>query len=151
MSQTHHVATGLSTAALGTLLVLVYIAIMALLVWAYRRKRKQMATIHDHPAEVVEMRNALLHWLHDERIVKAMVQTGTATLLELQATLLLVPAMSKAQLAGAVQSLLRLKDVRRVIAVQIMKLNPGAGPKDHANLLKGLTEWANPVPERRRA
>jgi len=122
---------------------IVYTLILVILILAYRRGRRRHV---EAPAEVT-MRNALEDWLHEERIVRIMVQTRTATVAELQVTLLMVPAMDLAQLKSTCEVLLRERMVRRVIAAWMWQRYKA----DHREVLGALATWANPTPQRRTA
>jgi len=122
---------------------IVYTLILVLLILVYRRGRRRYV---EAPAEVT-MRNALEDWLHEERIVRIMVQTRTATVDELQVTLFAVPAMNLAQLKSTCEALLRERMVRRVIAAWMWQRYKA----NQREVLAVLAEWANPVPQRRSA
>lgn len=125
----------------------VYALLLVLLIAAYRRKRRLTAEVHAPPQAVVTMRNALEDWLHEKRIVRVMVQTRTATVAELQVTLLAVPSMSRDQLRSTCEALLRERMVRRVIATWMWQHYRA----DQRQVLAALAEWAKPVPQRRSA
>jgi hypothetical protein len=59
--------------------------------------------------------------------------------------------MKEPLLRSTCESLLRDKDVRRVIALHVVKTDPTLGTSDHAQILKDLAKWANPVQQRRSA
>jgi hypothetical protein len=141
------VAPHQDNAALWAAIALCYLGIMIFLGWAFARRRKQQATVHVVPPEVNTRRVALYEWLQQERIVRAMIQSRTATRSELHVTFLGIPAMSLPQLESTCESLLRDKNVRRVIAAYMVKKYG----MDLGELTKELTAWANPVPERRTA
>ena len=126
---------------------IVYALILALLILVYRRKRHLSAAAHvQSPAEIT-MQRALVDWLQEERIVRVMVQTKTASAAELQVTLLAVPAMAAVQLKSTCEVLLRERMVRRVIAAWMWQRYKA----DQREVLKSLTAWANPTPQRRTA
>jgi len=128
-------------------IAVVYALLLALFILVYRRKRQLAAAVHVHSPAEVTMRNALEDWLHEERIVRVMVQTRTATVAALQVTLLAVPAMDLAQLKSTCEVLLRERMVRRVIAAWMWQRYKA----DQREVLGVLTAWANPTPQRRTA
>lgn len=107
--------------------------------------------VHDDTGKVDEttegMRDGLTEWLQDERIVKAMVETRTATKDELQTTLLALPVMSATQVRSTAKALLRDRNVRRVIAIEFMKAK-GYPKHMHSQVLAGLAEYAQIEPTR---
>ena len=126
----------------------VVILLFSALAWAVARQhqsRDYMAgEVVEGQADVDAMRNALTDWLQEQRIVRAMVTTKTASFPELQVTLLAVPAMRREQLESTCHALLRDKAVRRVIAAYVSHrhgLQVGL-------VLKGLLDWAKPIPMR---
>jgi hypothetical protein len=125
----------------------IYALLLVLLILSYRRKRRLSAEVHAPQGAVVTMRNALEDWLHEERIVRVMVQTRTATVAELQVTLLAVPSMTRTQLCSTCEALLRERMVRRVIAAWMWQRYRA----DQRRVLAALAEWAKPVPQRRSA
>lgn len=163
-------------------LLLGWVAVLAGVVVAqiriHKRKRHQVAeAIYDEPEEALVLRRALTEWLHAEKVYKAMLRQGTIAALQaaplfrqellragiterdlLQATLLLLPAMSLTQLRSTAAILLRDKDVRRVIAVHVLNTHykrPGVTETvlraQHAEILRELLKWADPEPQRRSA
>lgn len=135
----------LTPVARDALFAIAILALFALLLFVQvkliQRARTHHGDIHELPGEdLEEMRNALGEWLRDARIVAAMVTTKTATRDDLQKTLLLLPMMGGFQIKSTMKSLLRVRDVRRVIALQFMRLH--AIPKeDHWKVIKSLAKW----------
>jgi hypothetical protein len=126
-------------------LLLIVGLMMALQVFVARRAWSYKEDIHDLAPDPNAMRLALEDWLQQPRIVKAMLDTGTASREELQATLLTVPAMSEVQLRSTCKSLLRVRAVRAVIAVYVIKTQH-IPEYSHKHLVRSLTAWADPVP-----
>ena len=93
------------------------------------------------------MRNALEEWLYNPRIVKVMIDTRTATREDLTKTLLALPAMTPYTIKSTAKVLLRMKDVRRVIAIQYMR-NYGIEKDEHWRVLRDLAKWADVQPPR---
>ena len=106
------------------------------------------ADIHEMTDEDANaMRTALEEWLYNPRIVKAMIDTRTATREDLTKTLLALPAMTPYTIRSTVKVLLRMKDVRRVIAIQVMR-NHGFTKDEHWRVLRDLGRWADISPPR---
>lgn len=93
------------------------------------------------------MLDGLTEWLQNERIVKAMIDTHTASRDELQTTLLALPVLNAGQIRSTCKALLRNRNVRRVIAIEFMK-EKGFPREMHAQALQGLAEYAQIEPVR---
>ena len=129
-------------------LVVVYALLLVFLILVYRRGRRLSTKVHDPAPDGADtMRAALEDWLHQGRIVRVMVQTRTASVAELQVTLLALPAMTPPQLRSTCEALLRERMVRRVIAAWMWQRYRA----DQRQVLSVLVDWAKPVPQRRSA
>ena len=101
------------------------------------------ADIHELTDEDANaMRTALEEWLYNPRIVKAMIDTKTSSREDLTKTLLALPAMTPYTIKSTAKVLLRMKDVRRVIAIQIMR-DHGIEKDEHWRVLRDLAKWAD--------
>ncbi len=93
------------------------------------------------------MRDGLTEWLQNPRIVRTMLTTHTASKDYLQTTQLAVPVMRAIQIRSTCKALLRNRDVRRVIAVEFMRLR-GWPKEKHSQVLASLAEYAQLEPQR---
>lgn len=139
---------------IGVLAIFATMVVLSRLV--ARRAWNHKADIHEFhdeegkPDDTTEgMRDGLNEWLQNDRIVRAMMETKTATQTELQTTLLALPIMSAIQVRSTCKALLRDRNVRRVIAVEFAKARNWPKEK-HSDLLVALAEWAQIEPQRLR-
>ena len=102
-------------------------------VW-WKRKRE----VHDIPQEMVTLQNALTDWLQQERIVRAVIESGSFTGKQLQFTFEVLPWMSEYQIKTAASAILRDRMVRRVIASYMEK----AHGTDKATVQAALRIWS---------
>ena len=95
--------------------------------------------------EAMGMLDGLTEWLQNERIIRTMLETGTATKDALQTTYLALPVFNANQIRSTAKALLRDRNVRRVIAIEFMRKR-NMPTSQHSQVLAGLAQWAQIEP-----
>jgi hypothetical protein len=103
-------------------------------IW-WTRKRE----IHERTDEQTTLANAMTDWLQQQRVVQAIVESGSFTAKELQFVFETIPWMTEGQLRTAAAKILRDRMVRRVIATYMEQ----AHGTDHNVVLAALKQWSD--------